>query len=44
MSLGEYKVSNMPAYLQALSHFQPGDKTYVVVKRGDETKQYDIVF
>ncbi len=42
--LGEYKTSSVEAYMQALSKFKKGDKTTVVVQRGDKELIYPIAF
>ncbi len=42
--LGDYKVSSVESYMQALSKFKKGDATKVVVKRGKEDMIFDIVF
>ena len=42
--LGDYKTSSVEAYMQALSKFKKGDKTTVVVVRGDKEINFEIVF
>ena len=42
--LGEYKISSVEGYMQALSKFKKGDSTKVTVKRGSEEMIFDIVF
>ena len=42
--LGDYKVSSVETYMQALSKFKKGDATKVTVKRGTEELKFDIVF
>ena len=42
--LGDYKVSSMETYMQALSKFKKGDAARVIVKRGTEELKFDIVF
>ncbi len=42
--IGSYKVTNMPTYLEALSHFSPGDKTTIKIKRGEDTKELSVQF
>jgi hypothetical protein len=42
--LGDYKVSSVESYMQALSKFKKGDATKVIVKRGTEELKFDIVF
>ena len=42
--LGDYKTSSVEAYMQALSKFKKGDKTMVVVSRGDKELTFEIQF
>ena len=42
--LGEFNVSSVEAYMQALSKFKKGDATKVKVKRGNDDLEFDIVF
>jgi hypothetical protein len=42
--LGDYKVSSVESYMQALGKFKKGDSTKVIVKRGSEELTFDIVF
>jgi aminopeptidase YwaD len=42
--LGDYKVSSVETYMQALNKFKKGDATKVTVKRGNEELKFDIVF
>ncbi|MGL6269466.1 MAG: M20/M25/M40 family metallo-hydrolase, partial [Chitinophagaceae bacterium] len=42
--LGEYKISSVESYMQALGKFKKGDAIKVIVKRGTEEKIFDIVF
>jgi hypothetical protein len=42
--LGEFNVSSVEAYMQALSKFKKGDATKVKVKRGNDELEFDIVF
>ena len=42
--LGDYKISSVESYMQALGKFKKGDAIKVVVKRGAEEKTFDIVF
>jgi len=42
--LGDYKVSSVETYMQALGKFKKGDSTKVTVKRGAEELKFDIVF
>jgi aminopeptidase YwaD len=42
--LGEFNVSSVEGYMQALSKFKKGDATKVKVKRGNEELEFDIAF
>ena len=42
--LGEFNVSSVESYMQALSKFKKGDATKVKVKRGNDELEFDIVF
>jgi S1-C subfamily serine protease len=42
--LGNHNVSNLEDYMQALSTFKKGDKTSVLIKRGEEEKKFNIQF
>ncbi|WP_299272199.1 M28 family peptidase [uncultured Psychroserpens sp.] len=44
IKLGDSLVTNMNSYMRALSSFEEGDKTKVVVKRGDIEVERDIEF
>ena len=44
LQIGEYKISSMEAYMQALGHFKKGDKTNVVYQRGKEQLTVEIQF
>ena len=44
VKLGDVEVVDINAYMQALSKFEKGDKTQVVVKRGEEIITKDIIF
>lgn len=44
MKLGDENVKDMMSYMKALSKFNEGDSTTVVVKRGEELLSYSIVF
>ena len=44
IKLGDYPVSSMDNYMQALGKFKKGDKTVVQVKRGNDQKSFDIQF
>ena len=43
-NLGEYNVTLIETYMQALEKFKKGDKTKVKYKRGNETMESDIQF
>lgn len=43
-ALGEYKVSSVESYMQALGKFKKGDKTIVNFKRGSEVLSVEIEF
>jgi aminopeptidase YwaD len=42
--LGDYHVSSLENYMEALSKFKKGDSTKVKIKRGNEEKLFDISF
>ncbi len=42
--LGEYTIGDMMSYMKALSRFNKGDTTTVVVKRAEETLDFKITF
>jgi S1-C subfamily serine protease len=44
IQLGNYPVSSLENYMQALNKFKKGDKTKVKVKRASETVEADILF
>lgn len=44
LQLGEYKFVDVMTYMTALQHFKKGDKTTLVIKRGDAEKTYDVQF
>jgi len=44
VQLGDYKVSSVQSYMEALAKFKKGDATKVVVKRGAEELVFDINF
>lgn len=44
IQLGDHKFSDVQGYMEALSKFKKGDATKVLVKRGAEELEYDIVF
>jgi C-terminal processing protease CtpA/Prc len=42
--LGDYNISSVETYMQALGKFKKGDATKVIVRRGTEELAFDIVF
>lgn len=44
VQLGDYKVSSVQNYMEALAKFKKGDATRVKVKRGNEDLEFDIKF
>jgi Zn-dependent M28 family amino/carboxypeptidase len=44
LQLGEYKFVDVMSYMTVLSKYKKGDKTKLRTKRGNEEKEYDIVF
>lgn len=44
IQLGEYAVSSVETYMQALGKFKKGDKTKVKYKRGNETAEAEVQF
>lgn len=44
LQIGDYRISSMEAYMQALSHFKKGDKTQVVYQRGKDQLTVEIQF
>ena len=44
IKLGDVDVVDINAYMQALGKFDEGDKTMIVVKRGEETLTKEVVF
>jgi hypothetical protein len=44
IKLGDYTVSSVESYMQALGKFKKGDATRVIVRRGNEELTFDIVF
>jgi len=42
--MGDYNVTDMMSYMEALSKFKKGDKTTVEIIRNDETKSFEIEF
>jgi len=44
LGLGEYTISSMESYMQALGRFKKGDKTKVKFSRGGDMKEADVQF
>ena len=44
LRLGDFEVSNLDKYMEALSNFKKGDKTIVNYKRGNETSKAEVEF
>lgn len=44
LKMGERDVDSVESYMKALSGFKKGEKTTVLIKRGNETVYYEIVF
>ena len=44
VQLGDFKVSSLENYMQALGKFNKGDKTKVKFKRGNETLEATVEF
>ncbi|MFT3846141.1 MAG: M28 family peptidase [Lacibacter sp.] len=44
VKLGDFAITSMESYMQALSKFKKGDATKVKVKRGQEELEFDIAF
>lgn len=44
IKLGDFSISSVENYMQALSKFKKGDATKVKVKRGTEELEFDLVF
>ena len=44
IQLGDYNVTSLENYMQALGKFKKGDKTKVKFKRGNEVKEADVEF
>jgi hypothetical protein len=42
--LGDFKTSSVESYMQALSKFKKGDKTNVIILRGETELVYEIIF
>jgi aminopeptidase YwaD len=44
VQMGDFKLSSVENYMQALSKFKKGDQTKITVKRGDKEITYDVTF
>ena len=44
LAIGDYKITEINSYMTALSKFKKGDKTKVLVKRGENEMSFDITF
>jgi hypothetical protein len=44
LQVGDYKLIDVTSYMQALGKFKKGDKTILIIKRGNEEIKYDIQF
>lgn len=44
VKLGDFNISSVESYMQALSKFKKGDATKVKVKRGNEELVFDVSF
>jgi aminopeptidase YwaD len=44
IQLGDYPVTGMDTYMQALNKFEKGQTTTVTIKRGDQTKAFQVTF
>ncbi len=44
LQLGEYKFVDVNSYMQSLSKFKKGDKTFLILKRGTEEKKIELEF
>ncbi len=44
IQIGEYEVTDIYSYMEALSKFKSGEKAKVVVKRGDEQVETEVTF
>ncbi len=42
--LGDYKISDLISYMNALSNFKIGDKTILRIKRGKDDKEFAVEF
>jgi aminopeptidase YwaD len=44
VQLGEFQISSLENYMEALNKFKKGDKTKVKVKRANDTIESEITF
>ncbi len=44
LQLGDYKFVDVNSYMQSLSKFKKGDKTFLIIKRGTEDKKIELEF
>lgn len=44
IKMGEVEVTDMMAYMKALGQFKKGEKTIVIVKRGEEVLEFEVEF
>jgi len=44
LQLGDYKFVDVNSYMQSLSKFKKGDKTFLIIKRGAEEKKIELEF
>ncbi len=44
LQLGDYKFVDVNSYMQSLSKFKKGDKTFLILKRGTEEKKIELEF
>ena len=44
VKIGDYNITSMDAYMQALSKFKKGDKTTVTYKRGNDLVEVEVIF
>jgi S1-C subfamily serine protease len=44
IKMGDVEVTDMMAYMKALGQFKKGEKTMVIVKRGDEELEFEVEF
>jgi hypothetical protein len=44
VKLGDFEVTGMDTYMQALNKFEKGQSTQIVVKRGEDTRHFELTF